>query len=128
MLLTQQEEQDLRLELAIGFSNLTTAEDLYKSSAREGLTGEVKCEQGRKLGGSKKLTTHWNRGVPTVAHWVKNPTPVAQVTTDTQILIPGLEQQVKGSGIAEAVAQIAAAAWIQFLAQEFPYAMGVAIR
>ena len=37
-------------------------------------------------------------------------------------LIPGPEQQVKGSGIATATAQI------QFLAQKLPYAAGVAIK
>ena len=33
-----------------------------------------------------------------------------------------------GSSIATAVVKITAAAWIQFLAQELPYAMGVAIK
>ena len=37
-------------------------------------------------------------------------------------------QWVKGSGVAIAVAQVAAAAQIQSLAQELPYAAGVAIK
>ena len=43
-------------------------------------------------------------------------------------LIPGLVHWVKGSGIAASIAQIAAVAWIQSLAQELPYATGVAIK
>ena len=35
---------------------------------------------------------------------------------------------VKGSGIATAVAQVTAAAQIQSLTQEFPYAVGTAIK
>ena len=41
---------------------------------------------------------------------------------------PGLVQWVKGSGDAVAVAQVTAAAWIQPLASERLYAMGVAIK
>ena len=44
-------------------------------------------------------------GVPTVVQWVKNPTGVAPVG-----LIPGLEQWVKGSDVAAAVAWDIAAA------------------
>ena len=42
--------------------------------------------------------------------------------------IPGLSQWLKGSSIASAVAQVAAAAQIQSLAQKLPYAAGVAIK
>ena len=42
--------------------------------------------------------------------------------------IPSLAQQVKGSGVATAAAKVAAAAGIQSLAQELPYAMGAAIK
>ena len=42
--------------------------------------------------------------------------------------IPGVVQWVKGSGVATAVAQVVAVAWIQPLAQEFPYALGAAIK
>ena len=38
-----------------------------------------------------------------------------------------LEQWVKGPGIAAAVAEIRAAAYIQFLAWELPWAVGMAI-
>ena len=41
---------------------------------------------------------------------------------------PWPAQWVKGIGIATAVAWVAAVAWIQPLAQEFPYPMGVAIK
>ena len=37
-------------------------------------------------------------------------------------------QWVKGSGIATAVAWVAAVVWVQSLAQELPYAWGVAIK
>ena len=42
-------------------------------------------------------------------------------------LLPGLVQWVKRSAVATVVAQVAAMAWIQSLAQEFPYAMGAII-
>ena len=42
--------------------------------------------------------------------------------------MPGLLQWLKGSGIATAVTQVAAAAQIQSLAQELPYAIGVTIK
>ena len=42
--------------------------------------------------------------------------------------MPGPVQGVKGSGIAAAVADIPAVAWIQSLAQELPCAVGVAIK
>ena len=43
-------------------------------------------------------------------------------------LIACLAQWVKVSGIAQAAVQFAAMAWIQSLAQELPYAGGVAIK
>ena len=42
--------------------------------------------------------------------------------------MPGPVQWVKGSGVAAAVVQVTAAAWIQSLAQELPYATGAAIK
>ena len=41
---------------------------------------------------------------------------------------PGMVQWVKGSGIVTAAVQVAAVAWIQSPAQEFPHAVGVAIK
>ena len=49
--------------------------------------------------------------VPTVAQWVKNPTAMAWVAARCRFAV-----------------LIAAAAWIQSLAWEFPYAMSVAIK
>ena len=43
-------------------------------------------------------------------------------------MIPGLAQWVKGSGIAVAVVWVTVVAQIQLLAQELPYAVGVAIK
>ena len=42
--------------------------------------------------------------------------------------IPGLAQWVKGFSVAIAEAQVAAVAWIQFLARELPNAVGAAIK
>ena len=58
-----------------------------------------------------------------MAQWVKNLTAVAGVTTEVQVQSPGPDRQIKGSGIAAAVVQVTASAWIQSLAQELPYAM-----
>ena len=55
---------------------------------------------------------------------VKNLTAVTQVMGS----IPSLLQWVKGSGIAAAVAWVTAAAQIQSLAWEIPYAAGAAIK
>ena len=43
-------------------------------------------------------------------------------------LSPGPVQWVKGSGVAVAVAWVVTEAWIQSLAQELSYAMGLAIK
>ena len=56
-----------------------------------------------------------------MAQRVKNLTVVAQVAAEVRVLISGLVPWVKGSGIAPA------AALIQSLAWELPYAIGVAI-
>ena len=56
-----------------------------------------------------------------MAKWIKIPAPVAWVHAGGTGLMPSLVQWVKGSGVA-------AAAWIQPLAQEHPYAMGMAIK
>ena len=63
-------------------------------------------------------------GVPTVVQWVKNLTAVAQVAGEAGLIL-GPVQWVKVAGIA-IVTQIAAVARIQSLAQELPYATGVA--
>ena len=42
--------------------------------------------------------------------------------------IPGLVQWVKGSGIAAAVVELAAVAWIRSLTWELPHAIGEAIK
>ena len=42
--------------------------------------------------------------------------------------IPGPVKWVKGSGVAEAVAEVTAVAQIQSLAQELPYAVGMTIK
>ena len=44
------------------------------------------------------------------------------------VSVTGPAQWVKGSGVASASAQVTAVAWIHPLAQEHPYAMGVAIK
>jgi len=41
---------------------------------------------------------------------------------------PGLEQWVKGSGVATAAAWVAAGTWIQSLAWELPYALDAALK
>ena len=55
-----------------------------------------------------------------MVQWVKNLTAAHCRGID---LVPGPKQW----RFATAVVQVAAVAWIQFLAQELPYAMGVAI-
>ena len=45
-----------------------------------------------------------------MVQWVKDPSAGARVTAEMQVQIPGLAQWVKGSGVAKAVAQVAAAA------------------
>ena len=56
-----------------------------------------------------------------MAQWVKNLTVVAQVAVEVWVQSPPV-QWVKGSSMATA------AAWIQSLTWELPYAMGVAIK
>ena len=43
-------------------------------------------------------------------------------------MIPDRTPWVKGSSVAAAVVQVSAAAWIQSLAQDFPYATGAATK
>ena len=57
-----------------------------------------------------------------MVQWVKNPASAALVPVEVRVQSPAPEQWVKGSGVAAAVAQI------QSLAQELPYAAGVAIK
>ena len=58
-----------------------------------------------------------------MVQWVKNPTVMVRVPGS----IPSPAQWVKWCGVAEAVAEVAAMAWIQSLAQELPYAASAAI-
>ena len=49
--------------------------------------------------------------------------------TKTELVrVPTVVQWVKGSGIVTAMAQVTAAAQIQSLAQELPYALGAALK
>ena len=57
-----------------------------------------------------------------MAQWVKNPTAVTQVAAEVQVGFLVQRSGVKGSSV------VGAAAWIQSLAQELPYALGVAIK
>ena len=61
--------------------------------------------------------------MPTLVQRIKNLNAVAQVTAETHVSVPGLGQRIKESGVAAAVEQVSAAARIQSLAGEFPYAM-----
>ena len=60
-------------------------------------------------------------GVPAMAQWVKNPTAAAWVAAEVQVWFLAL-QWAKGSSVATAVA------WIQSLAQKFPYAVDAAMK
>ena len=74
------------------------------------------------LGSARERNHYLKReslGVPTVVQWVKNPTAAVQITAEE---VTVLAQWAKGSGI------IAAVAWIQSLAQELLYAVGVAVK
>ena len=66
-------------------------------------------------------------GVPAVVQWVKNLTAAAWVPGEVQVQFPIPVQWANGSSIATAAAQVTAVAWIQFLARELPYAMGLAV-
>ena len=58
-----------------------------------------------------------------MAQWVKNPTAAAQVAVEARILSPVWHSELK-----HCCSIVAAAAQIQSLAQELPYAVGVAIK
>ena len=61
-----------------------------------------------------------------MAPWVKYLTAVDLVIADMRVQC--LVQQVKGSGTAAIVAQVADVVQIQSLAQQIPYAAGAAIK
>ena len=56
-----------------------------------------------------------------MAQWIRNLAAVDQVTSEMQV-------HPVGFGIAAAVEWVAAVTWIQYLAQELPCAMGMAIK
>ena len=64
-----------------------------------------------------------------MGQWVKNPTALAWVTVEEWIQSPAWHSGLKYLVVAMAAAWVAAAAaaQIQFLVQEFPYAADVAI-
>ena len=62
-------------------------------------------------------------GVPAVAQWVKNPTAAVQVPAEAQVQSPAW-----CSGLKDPTFPLTAAAWVQSLAGEFPYATGAAIK
>ena len=63
-----------------------------------------------------------------MVQWVRNPAAATWVSAQAWVRSPRLVQWVKGIGIATAVAQVTAAAWIQSPTQELPYAVGAAIK
>ena len=67
-------------------------------------------------------------GFPAGAQWVKNLTAAAQITMGRVGLMPSPAQWGEGSGVATVAVQVTAEALIHSLAQEHPYAMGVAIK
>ena len=66
--------------------------------------------------------------VPAIAQWVKNQATAAQVAAAVQVPSPAWFSGLKGSSIAIAALQVAPGAWIQSLAQELLYAMGITIK
>ena len=67
-------------------------------------------------------------GVPALAQWVKKSDCSGSGWCRGAGSIPHPTQWVKGSGIAEAVSYVTAAAQIQSLAWELPCALSVAIK
>ena len=63
-----------------------------------------------------------------MAQWVKTLTAVGVGCCGGTSLVPDLTDWVKGSGVALALVQVTAAAWIQSLARELPDASDVAMR
>ena len=63
-----------------------------------------------------------------MAHWVRNLECNSSSRCRGAGSIPGPVQQVKGSGTAAAVAQVATVAQIQSLAWEYPSAVSAAIK
>ena len=63
-----------------------------------------------------------------MAQWVKGPTAATWVTVEAQVPSLAWCSGLNGSSIAAAVAWVAAAAQIQSLAQELPYAMDAAVK
>ena len=63
-----------------------------------------------------------------MAQWFKNLTAAAQVPGEAWVPSLAWHSGLKGSGMAEAMAQIITLAWIHSQAQELPYAMDVATK
>ena len=63
-----------------------------------------------------------------MAQWIQYLNAVAQVTVELQVWSLAFYHGLKGSGVAPVTAWVTAVAQIQFLAQELPYAMDVAIK
>ena len=59
--------------------------------------------------------------------WVKDLTAVAWVAVEAQVRSPAWYSGLKDPGL-PSEAQVTAAAWIQSLAQELPYAVSAAIK
>ena len=69
-----------------------------------------------------------NTGVLAVAQWVKNPTAATRVTAEVKVQFLTRYSALKDSALLQLQHRSAAAAWIQSLAWELPYAAGVAIK
>ena len=63
-----------------------------------------------------------------MAQWVKNLTAAAWVAVEVQVRPQAWQSGLKDLALPEALAWVAAVAWMQSLAQELPYAVGVAIK
>ena len=63
-----------------------------------------------------------------MAQWVKNPTAALQVIAEAWVQSPVWHSSFQRSGVVIAAIQVTAGPQIQSLAQEPPYAMGVAIK
>ena len=63
-----------------------------------------------------------------MVQWIKNPTAVVWVTAEVQVRSLAQCTWLKDPALPQLQHQVSTVAWIQSLAQEFPYAMNVAIK